>query len=84
MKWKDLINAVDPFDECGFQTKPLIHWVEETPEQEIERLTWNTLKYEQCVKNKTRYPRKVNEQLMQDYKRLAFLKGGLKLVGQER
>ena len=70
------VESIDPFDDYGFQVKSKTPWRPETPEKEIERLTWNKLKYEQFLLNGSTFPRKVYEARRVDFYRLENLLGG--------
>ena len=76
-KIKSFLDSIDPLDEFGFQIRPHLYWLPESVEDEIKRLKMNLAIYEQHIKNGSRFPRKVDEARVREYKRLAFLKSGL-------
>lgn len=66
---------IDPFDEFGFQVNSNTPWKAETVEEEIERLKYNLLKYEQFLENRTRFPQKISDERTADFHRLRELRG---------
>ncbi|TFH40266.1 MAG: hypothetical protein E4H01_16900 [Lysobacterales bacterium] len=73
-KAKDWMASIDPLDEYGFQVRQHHYWVPETAEQEIVRLTWNQLKYEQYMANGSTFPRSVSEARQAEFFRLRKLR----------
>ncbi len=72
--FKCFLNSIDPFDEYGFQIRPLLYWLPESIEDEVERLEMNLAKYEQYLYYKTRFPESINQARLADFTRLQILK----------
>ena len=77
---KPFLDSIDPFDEFGFQIRPYFYWLPEPIEDEIKRLEMNLLIYAEFIRNGKRFPSEVNEARKREYKRLAYLRGGLREV----
>jgi len=75
IKW---LESMDPMDDYGFWLRCPMNWLPESLKDEQDRLQWNVDKYEAFIKNGSNFPREVNERLMRNYTRLAFLKSGLR------
>ncbi len=68
------LDSIDPFDQYGFQVRPHHYWLPESPEDEINRLEWNLLIYEQFLLNGSIFPDHVNQARLNDFNRLQTLK----------
>lgn len=53
------MDSISPIDKYGFTIRQDLHWLPETREDEITRLTWNQLIYEQFMLNGSTFPPEV-------------------------
>ena len=70
----NFLDAIDPFDEFGFQIRPHHYWLPEPLEDEIERSEMNLAIYEQYLLNGSKFPDHVNKVRLDDFNRLQSLR----------
>jgi hypothetical protein len=72
-KVNSFLDSISPLDEYGFEIRPHFYWLPESMEDEITRLQWNLVKYEQYLLHGSRFPVHVNRARLDDFNRLQYL-----------
>ena len=70
-------------DQYGFEIGRWMHWLPESPEDEINRLQFNLAWHEVGISFGKRYPHKITDERISDYKRLSELGGKHKSIPTE-
>jgi hypothetical protein len=74
MSVESLTKEITTIDEYGFEFRPWSYWLPESLNDKISRLEMNQSLYRERIKLGTKFPPKVNQERLDEYKLIQELK----------